>query len=68
VALIVGGVVWYLQSGKGKEEERSRRRHRLAPVKEPESTGGYVYCHQCGKRAGPGDRFCRACGAKLRIE
>ena len=68
VALIVGGVVWYLQSGKGKEDERLRRRHRPAPVKESESTGGYVYCHQCGKRAGPGDRFCRACGAKLRIE
>ena len=68
VALIVGGVVWYLQSGRGKEEERLRRRHRPAPVKEPESTGGYIYCHQCGKRAGPGDRFCRACGAKLRTE
>lgn len=68
VALIVGGVLWYLQSGKGREEERLRRRHRPGPVKEPESAGGYVYCHQCGKRAGPGDRFCRACGAKLRME
>ncbi len=68
VALIVGGVVWYLQSGKGKEEERFRRRHRTTPVKEPEGTGGYIYCHQCGNRAGPGDRFCRICGAKLRVE
>ncbi len=24
-----------------------------------------VYCHQCGKRARPGDLFCRVCGSKL---
>lgn len=24
-----------------------------------------VYCHQCGKRAKPGDLFCRVCGSKL---
>jgi hypothetical protein len=68
VILIVGGVVWYLRSGKGKEEEPSRRRHRPASSKEPEATESHIYCHQCGKRAGPGDRFCRMCGAKLRIE
>jgi hypothetical protein len=27
-----------------------------------------VYCQQCGNRAGPGDRFCRLCGVRLRIE
>jgi hypothetical protein len=27
-----------------------------------------VYCQQCGNRAGQGDRFCRLCGVKLRIE
>jgi hypothetical protein len=27
-----------------------------------------AYCHQCGARAQPGDRFCRICGSKLRIE
>jgi hypothetical protein len=68
VVLIVGGVVWYLRSGRGKEEEPSRRRHRSATLKEPEKAEGYIYCHQCGKRAGPGDRFCRMCGAKLSVE
>jgi hypothetical protein len=24
-----------------------------------------IYCHQCGKRAKPGDLFCRVCGSKL---
>ena len=27
-----------------------------------------VYCQQCGNRAGQGDRFCRLCGVRLRIE
>jgi len=27
-----------------------------------------IYCHQCGNRAAPGDRFCRSCGTRLRTE
>ncbi len=27
-----------------------------------------LHCHQCGARAQPGDRFCRVCGTKLRVE
>jgi len=26
-----------------------------------------TYCHECGARSTPGDRFCRACGSKLRL-
>jgi hypothetical protein len=26
----------------------------------------YIYCHQCGKRAQPGDVFCRSCGTRLK--
>ena len=29
---------------------------------------GEVYCHECGTRAQTGDRFCRICGSRLRIE
>ena len=25
-----------------------------------------VFCHQCGKKSGPADVFCRSCGTKLR--
>jgi hypothetical protein len=27
-----------------------------------------LYCHECGKRAQPGDEFCRTCGSRLRKE
>ena len=70
VALLVGGAVWYWQSGKDKESGKPQRRRRSAASQPQPSTAteGYIYCHQCGKRAGAGDRFCRACGTKLRIE
>ena len=67
VLLILGGVVWYRQSGRGKPDDRSRRR-RAAALRDREETDSFIYCHQCGKRASPGDRFCRTCGTKLRTE
>lgn len=67
VLLILGGVIWYRQSGRSKPDDRPRRR-RAAAAREPEETTGFIYCHQCGKRASPGDRFCRTCGTKLRTE
>jgi hypothetical protein len=73
IVLIVGGGLWYWQSGKRQEERPQPRRRRRGSADAPEvraapSAGSEVYCHQCGKRAGPGDRFCRACGTKLRLE
>lgn len=68
VALIAGGAAWYWQSGRqrsGRSERRSRRRSNSSPAAEP-TASGQVYCHQCGKRAAAGDRFCRTCGAELR--
>ena len=70
VALLVGGAVWYWQSGKDKESGKPKRRRRSAASQPQPAAGGesYIYCHQCGKRAAVGDRFCRTCGTKLRIE
>jgi len=69
VLLILGGGAWYWFSGRQKREDKPRRHRHAATKSEPvEDTGGYVYCHQCGKRAAPSDRFCRACGMKLRVE
>ena len=70
--LIAGGAFWYWQSGREKPALARRARHK--PAAEREATGpaappvedGRVYCHNCGKRAGPGDRFCRTCGTPLR--
>jgi len=68
VGLIVGGAVWYWKSGRGSPQDKAPRRRRVAGrERAPAPVEGYVYCHQCGKRAAPGDRFCRTCGTQLRI-
>ena len=71
VVLIVGGGYWYWQSGRSKEAPLAyRRRGRESREEAPAETdnGEVIYCHQCGNRAGPSDRFCRVCGVKLRYE
>jgi len=70
VGLIVGGVLWYRQSGRQPARAANpRRRSRGAARKDQPvmSEDDGIYCHQCGKRAQPGDRFCRSCGTTLRI-
>lgn len=69
LALILGGGVWYWRSGRQKPRPaRSRRVRRKTPSVSVTSgvVEGNVYCHQCGKRAAAGDRFCRTCGTQLR--
>lgn len=63
VLLIVVGGLYFWQTSKGRP--LPRRRH---PRREESPENGEVYCHQCGKRAQPGDRFCRTCGTRLRKE
>ncbi len=70
VTLIIGGVSWYFFTGRQKTRvislPRGRRKSARPMVKE--SVNENVYCHQCGTRASTGDRFCRSCGAELRVE
>ncbi len=71
VLLIVGGGVWYWLSGRDKSASVPRRtRRKAAPVEANAAANGpdegFIYCHNCGKRANPGDRFCRTCGTALR--
>lgn len=61
ILLIVGGGLYFWQSGKGKTAPQKRHRSR-----EENDDNAQIYCHQCGKRAQPGDRFCRTCGTRLR--
>jgi hypothetical protein len=63
VILIVGGLVYYLQSGRSGSKKSRRRQHARAEGEENESD---VYCAQCGTRARGGDRFCRTCGSRIR--
>jgi hypothetical protein len=74
LALLAGGGWWFWRSSREETPARDRKRRRAAsrPM-ETSSTGAgitndAIYCHQCGKRAAPGDRFCRSCGARLRVE
>ena len=64
IVLIIGGGAWYWFSGRAGVSRRSRKRH----AAQEESPEEQVYCSQCGKRGQHGDRFCRACGAKLRAQ
>lgn len=68
LALIIGGGVWYWQSGRNKKSNKTQRsRHKPAAERSTNaSETSHNYCHQCGKRAQPGDRFCRTCGSELR--
>lgn len=71
VILIVSGVagflVWQRGNRFGSRRLRHTARQKASPRAEPRE-GEAVYCHQCGKRAQPGDVFCRTCGTRLHRE
>jgi len=60
VIMIVGGLLYYRQSGRSGSKKSRRKR----AVREESESG--VYCAQCGARARGGDRFCRTCGSRIR--
>lgn len=64
--LIVGGAIWYWISTRQKTFRPDLQRSRVYSEDTEPLNELKVYCHHCGKRAAPGDRFCRACGAELR--
>jgi hypothetical protein len=79
VLVIGAAVAWFWFStprSKPAAAPRRRKRALAAPPAEPgmplASQAGNdhegVYCHQCGRRATAGDRFCRSCGTQLRVD
>ena len=64
LALIIIALWAYWRSTQTSEQKPPRRR---APHAQ-EGKDGQIYCHECGARAHPGDRFCRTCGSRLRVE
>ena len=74
VVLIAGGGYWYWRSSRQPAARVKRRSRGPSPAKQSVQTasseeagaGDAIYCHQCGRRAGPTDRFCRTCGSRLR--
>lgn len=63
ILLILTGGLYFWQTSKGRPGPRFRHR-----IREEEGVPGEIYCHQCGNRAQPTDRFCRTCGTRLRRE
>jgi len=64
LTLILIALFAYWRSTQTGEAKPGRRRRRKTEG-EPEEQ---AYCHECGARANPGDRFCRTCGSRLRLE
>ncbi len=67
--LIIGGGIWFWQSGRQRPVAQTRRRRSRVRTASQEVTGeeDVVYCSQCGKRALPGDQFCRSCGTPIHV-
>jgi len=68
VVLILFGLVAgvsYLQ-GRRRDAGGVRRPRHASRREKPGEPAAVIYCHQCGRRAQPGDLFCRACGTRLR--
>ena len=61
-ALILAALVYFLRGQNSGKDSKPRRRR--SSIQEPASQ---VHCHECGTRAHEGDRFCRVCGSKLRV-
>jgi hypothetical protein len=74
VLAIAVGLYWYWATdpARRRAKPRGRRSPRARPpavepaLKAAAAVGESAFCHQCGKRAEAGDRFCRACGTELR--
>jgi hypothetical protein len=62
VLLIVLAIYYFWHSNLVQISRPRKRQHSAKDEREP------VYCHECGTRAHPEDRFCRTCGSKLRTE
>jgi hypothetical protein len=71
--IVIGGVVlvvivsWFLvQRSKVSQPIPNRKRHARSRAQSTFVDPSQMeYCHQCGRRAAPGDTFCRTCGARL---
>ena len=65
--LLVAGYIYWSSGRNNRASSASRKRHPgQGSSIDPTDDGQQVYCAQCGKRAKPGDRFCRACGGRIR--
>jgi hypothetical protein len=68
--LIFGGIIWFWQTGRQQSGRQIRRKRSKPSAAMRDVNAGSsevaIYCSQCGKRASPGDQFCRSCGTPIR--
>ena len=72
ILLVAGGLFWFLvtrnqTAAVAQGGKRHRRSSRAVPPSSSVENTAAVYCSQCGRKAAPGDLFCRSCGSRLRI-
>jgi hypothetical protein len=63
VLLIVAGIFGFIAWQRGGQAAIKTKR---TSQPSEENQDEFIYCHQCGKRAQPGDIFCRTCGTRLK--
>jgi hypothetical protein len=68
IALIGFGLFFYWRSTGAGSASSKRTRKRSQHSSAQKDSAEPLYCHECGTRANPGDRFCRTCGSRLRTE
>ena len=67
VGLIFYGIYSSRQQARSTRGRKRSHGNRKPAKKEPAAGGKGVFCHSCGELAQGGDKYCRNCGAKLRI-
>jgi hypothetical protein len=67
--VVSGGLLYSRSRGREISSPIRKRRKAIREVTGPDTPAEetVVYCHTCGKRANPDDRFCRICGTRLRV-
>lgn len=67
LAMIAIALMSYWRSLRGTSSpSTSSGRRRTRSTAGMADSSHATYCHECGTRSMPGDRFCRTCGSKLR--
>ena len=66
LAMIAFALFFYWRSLRGTPASSTSPRRRARSNAGTAGSSHVAYCHECGARSMPGDRFCRACGSRLR--